>query len=373
MDLLNTIISNIKTINKEWYSIAQQRLDNLTKPQGSLGRLEEFARRLVAITENTMPVLDKKVIFTFAGDHGVAEEGVSAFPKEVTRQMVFNFLNCGAGINVLARHAGAEVVVVDIGVDYDWGLSQDLRAKRSEAVESGLSPYGPTAFILKKVISGTRNMRKGPAMTRQDAEQCINVGIELAIEYAQKGYKIFGTGEMGIANTTPSSAIAAVLTDKPVSEITGRGTGIGDEVLRNKIRVIEDAISLNKPNPLDPLDVLAKVGGAEIGGIAGITIGAAANRIPVVIDGFISTAGALIAYCIEPKTEDYMFAAHNSVEIGHKAMLEKMGLKPILDLNLRLGEGTGAALAMLMIEAGLKIYKEMATFGEARVSNEIQN
>ena len=357
----------IASINGKFNELAQKRLDNLTKPLGSLGRLEEFARRLVAITENTMPVIDKKVIFTFAGDHGVADEGVSAFPKEVTRQMVLNFLNGGAGINVLARHAGADVIVVDIGVDFDWGLSQDLRAKRSEAVESGLSPYSPD-FVSKKVIMGTKNMRKGPAMTKEEAEKCIGVGIELANEYSKKGYKIFGTGEMGIANTTPSSAIVAVLTGRSVSEVTGKGTGIGDDALKNKIKVIEDSIALNKPNPTDPIDVLSKVGGAEIGGIAGLIIGAASNRIPVVIDGFISTAGALIAYCIEPKTKDYMFAAHNSVEIGHKIMLEKIGLRPILDLDLRLGEGTGAALAMLVIEGGLKIYKEMATFGEAGVS-----
>lgn len=350
----------IASINGKFNELAQKRLDNLTKPLGSLGRLEEFARRLVAITENTMPVLDKKVIFTFAGDHGVADEGVSAFPREVTRQMVLNFLNGGAGINVLARHAGADVIVVDIGVDFDFNPSMSPLAK------GGIK--GGSSFVSKKIIMGTKNMRKGPAMTKEEAEKCIGVGIELANEYSKKGYKIFGTGEMGIANTTPSSAIVSVLTGKSVSEVTGKGTGIGDDALKNKIKVIEDSIAFNKPNPADPIDVLSKVGGAEIGGIAGLIIGAASNRIPVVIDGFISTAGALIAYCIEPKTKDYMFAAHNSVEIGHKIMLEKIGLRPILDLDLRLGEGTGAALAMLVIEGGLKIYKEMATFGEAGVS-----
>lgn len=334
---------------------AQIRLDRLTKPVGSLGRLEEFARRLVAITGNSMPVLDRKIIFTFAGDHGVADEGVSAYPKEVTRQMVFNFLNGGAAINVLARHAGAEVVVVDIGVDFDF-----------EALREDAQTLVP--FQIKKVVRGTKNMRKGPAMSRQEAERSIETGIRLAEEYAEKGYKIMGTGEMGIANTTPSSAIAAVLTGRSVTDLTGRGTGINDEALNNKIRVIEDSISVNKPDPNDPVDVLSKVGGAEIGGIAGLIIGAAAMKIPVVIDGFISTAGALIAHSLEPRTKDYMFAAHTSVEKGHKAMLERIGLKPILDLDMRLGEGTGAALAMLLIEAGLKIYKEMATFGEAGVS-----
>ncbi len=348
-------IGIIKPVAAEFADAAQRRLDNLTKPPGSLGRLEEIARRLAAITEKTMPSLDGKVIFTFAGDHGVSEEGVSAYPKEVTRQMVLNFMNGGAAINVLARHAGADVVVVDIGVDFDFGTL------------SGEPHAAP--LLIEKVVYGTKNMRKGPAMSRQEAERCIETGIRLAEEYAGKGYKIMGTGEMGIANTTPSSAIAAVLTGRTVSDLTGTGTGIDRESLKKKIMVIEDSIAVNRPDPKDPIDVLSKVGGAEIGGIAGLIIGAAAMRIPVVIDGFISTAGALIAYSLEPNARDYMFAAHNSVEKGHKAMLEKIGLKPILDLDMRLGEGTGAALAMLVIEAGLKIYKEMATFGEAGVSD----
>jgi len=353
MDLLSNTVNAIVAIKEEWYSVAQKRLDNLTKPLGSLGRLEEFARRLVAITENKSPILDKKVVFTFAGDHGITEEGVSAYPKEVTPQMVLNFIRGGAGINVLARHAGSEVVVVDIGVDYDFGELDGL--------------------LHMKAIKGTRNFTKGPAMTRKEALECIETGITLAVGYTKKGYKIFGTGDMGIGNTTPSSAIAAVLTGRPVVEVTGKGTGISDASLKQKVKTIQKGIKVNAPNPKDALDVLSKVGGAEIGGIAGLILGAAANRVPVVIDGLISTAGALIAYTIEPKIKDYIFAAHNSVEIGHKAMLDKMGLQPILDLNLRLGEGTGAALAMLMIEAGLKIYREMATFGEAGVSDEIIN
>jgi nicotinate-nucleotide--dimethylbenzimidazole phosphoribosyltransferase len=213
---LKTLLSSVVSVNGKLAKQARQRLDNLTKPQGSLGRLEEFAERLVAITENHMPVLDKKAVFTFAGDHGVAEEGVSAFPKEVTRQMVFNFLNGGAGINVLARHAGAEVVVVDIGVDHDFdGLRN--------------SP-----LVIRKVIKGTKNIRKGPAMTRGEASRCIDTGMGLACEYARKGYKIIGTGDMGIANTTPSSAIAAVLTGKTVEEVTGKGTGISDDTLKRK-------------------------------------------------------------------------------------------------------------------------------------------
>ncbi|MCX7794299.1 MAG: nicotinate-nucleotide--dimethylbenzimidazole phosphoribosyltransferase, partial [Thermodesulfovibrionales bacterium] len=322
----------IKPIDPEWCNIAQKRLDNLTKPPGSLGRLEEFARRLVAISEDRMPLINKKAIFTFAGDHGVTEEGVSAYPKEVTAQMVFNFLRGGAGINVLARHAGADVIVVDIGVDYYF---KDLEG-----------------LLQMKVVRGTKNFTRGPAMSREEAIRSLEVGIKLAEAYAKRGYRLFGTGDMGIGNTTPSSAIAAVLTGRPVEEVTGRGTGISDEALRRKIEVIKRAIEINKPDQADPVDVLSKLGGAEIGGIAGLILGAAANRIPVVIDGFISTAGALIAYCLKPEVKDYMFAAHNSVERGHKVMLDMMGLRPILDLNMRLGEGTGAALAMLIIEAG---------------------
>lgn len=348
MSKLEQTLSSIKPINPIFLEKAQARLDNLTKPQGSLGRLEEFAARIVAISENTRPALDKKAIFTFAGDHGVAEEGVSAFPKEVTPQMVLNFLRGGAGINVLARHADTDVVVIDIGVDYDFGNADGL--------------------VHKKIIRGTKNIRKGPAMTRDEAIKCLEVGIELANEYAKKGYHIFGTGEMGIANTTPSSAIVAVFSKRTVEEVTGKGTGINDDVFKNKVKVIEDAIKINKPNPRDPLDVLAKLGGAEIAGIAGLVLGAAANRIPVVIDGFISTAGALIAHELCHAVRDYMFAAHTSVERGHWIMLEKMDMKPILNLNMRLGEGTGAALGISMIEAGVKIYNEMATFGEAGVS-----
>ena len=347
--MLEETIKRIKSINPDFYNKAQKRLDILTKPRGSLGRLEEFARRLVAISEDTMPDFDGKVIFTFAGDHGVAESGVSAFPKEVTPQMVFNFLNGGAGINVLARQAGVVVAVVDVGVDYDF--------------------KGMEGLINKKVVSGTKNMLHGPAMSREEAEKCIEVGLSLASEYKEKGYRIFGTGDMGIGNTTPSSAIAAVITGRPASEVTGRGTGITDEVLDAKVKVIEQAIKVNKPDPEDAIDVLSKVGGAEIGAIAGLCIGAAASRTPVVVDGFISTAGALIAYALEPKVKDYMFAAHRSVEVGHMAMLDRMGLRPILDLDLRLGEGTGAALAMFLIEAGLRIYKEMATFEDAGVSD----
>ncbi|MBI5642789.1 MAG: nicotinate-nucleotide--dimethylbenzimidazole phosphoribosyltransferase [Deltaproteobacteria bacterium] len=349
MGKLVETLGKIAPVDQALMEDAQARLDNLTKPKDSLGRLEEFARKMVAITGNTKPYIDKKLIFTFAGDHGVAAEGVSAFPKEVTMQMVYNFLRGGAGINVLSRHAGAEVVVVDIGVDFEFEDAPGL--------------------VKRKVIRGTKNIRKGPAMTREEAVRCIEAGIVLAEEYGTKG-SVFGTGEMGIANTTPSSAMIAAFSGLPVEEVTGRGTGIDERGFKNKVQVIEDALRVNNPDPSDPLDVLSKVGGAEIAGIAGLVIGAASMRIPVVIDGFISTAGALVAYELQPKVRDYIFASHNSVEKGHRVMLDRMGLRPFVDLDLRLGEGTGAAIAITLIEAAVKIYNEMATFGDAGVSGQ---
>jgi len=341
----------IDPVDRKLLAVAARRLDSLTKPEGSLGRLEEFAKRIVAIRGTEMPPpFDKKAIFTFAGDHGVVQEGVSAYPGEVTVQMVLNFLHGGAGINVLARHVGADVIVIDVGVAHVLDDHPGL--------------------VRRKIVSGTRNMRRGPAMTREEAMRTIATGIDLAREYADRGYTLFGTGDMGIGNTTPSSAIASVMTGTPAAEVTGYGTGISEEALAHKIRVIEDALSVNRPDPSDPIGVLAAVGGAEIGGIAGLILGAASRRIPVVVDGFISTAGAVIAYGINRSAAGYMFAAHNSVEQGHAIMLETMGLEPILDLKLRLGEGTGAALAMSVIEAGLKVYREMATFDEAGVSRE---
>lgn len=348
VSLLDETLEKIIPVDGLLLAEAQKRLDSLTKPRGSLGRLEEFAKRVVAITGKPRPCITRKVIFTFAGDHGVADEGVSAFPKEVTRQMVLNFLSGGAGINVLARHAGAEVVVVDIGVDFEFGPADGL--------------------VRRKVVSGTGNIRKGPAMTREEAVRCIEEGIRLADEYAADGV-IFGTGEMGIANTTPSSAIIAAFSGSPVELVTGRGTGIDDEAFKHKVAVIEDALRVNNPDASDPVGVLARVGGAEIGGIAGLVLGAAARRVPIVVDGFISTAGALVAAELKPEVKDYIFASHNSVERGHRVMLERLGLRPFVDLDLRLGEGTGAALAISLVEASVRIYNEMATFGDAGVSD----
>ena len=348
MNLLNEALSKIQPLDPALLAKAQAKLDNKTKPLGSLGRLEEFARRYAAITESLEPPTWKKVIFTFAADHGVVAEGVSAFPKEVTVQMVYNFLAGGAGVNVLAKHVRAEVLVVDIGVDHDFGDTPGL--------------------IGRKIARGTRNLGRGPAMTREEAIAALEVGIELANGCKAEGIAMVGTGEMGIGNTTPSSAIIAAFTGRPVAGLTHRGTGINDASLAHKVRVIEQALAVNRPDPADPIDVLAKVGGLEIAGIAGLVLGCAANRIPVVVDGFISTAGALVAGELCPTVKEYLFAAHQSVEIGHAVMLERRGADPILDLRMRLGEGTGAALAMGLIEAGVKILKEMATFEEAGVA-----
>jgi nicotinate-nucleotide--dimethylbenzimidazole phosphoribosyltransferase len=348
MNIVETTMARVKPVDTIVLAQAQAKLDNKTKPLGSLGRLEEFARRVAAISGSLQPETTKKVIFTFAGDHGVVEEGVSLFPKEVTPQMVFNFLAGGAGVNVLARHAGAEVRVVDMGVDFDFGDTPGM--------------------LHRKVARGTRNFSKGPAMTRNETLAALQVGIELADQCKSEGVGLVGTGEMGIGNTTPSSAIIAAISGLSVRDLTHRGTGIGDAALENKIRVIEQGLALNRPDAHDPLDVLTKVGGLEIAAIAGLVLGCAANSIPVVIDGFISTAGALIASELHPHVRDYIFAAHQSVEIGHRFMLERIDVRPILGLDLRLGEGTGAALAMGLIEAGVKIMNEMATFEQAGVS-----
>ena len=348
MAKIEETVRQIKDIDHTLMQEAQERLDMLTKPQGSLGRLEELAKLIVGITGNLNPSLQNKVIFTLAGDHGITEEEVSAFPKEVTQQMVYNFLRKGAGINVLANHVGARVVVADVGVDADMEPHPEL--------------------VIKKVNYGTRNMAKTSAMTREEAVKSIESGIEIFEEEYKKGIDIIGTGEMGIGNTAPSSAITAVFTGRPAEEVTGRGTGITDSALKNKIKVIKRAIALNHPDPKDAIDVLSKVGGFEIGALSGIIIKAASNRVPVVIDGFISGAAALIAYHLAPKVKGYLIASHCSVEKGHKIILEHLGISPLLNLDLRLGEGTGACLGISLVEAGVKIMTQMATFKSAAVS-----
>ena len=344
-ELQNTL-ARIRPVDQTVMAAVQARLDRQTKPTGSLGRLEEFARQYVAITGREE--LRRQAIFTFAGDHGIADEGVSAFPREVTAQMVYNFVNGGAAINALARHAGAEVVVVDMGVDHDFGQLEGL--------------------LDRKVGRGTANFAQGPAMSRADAVKALETGIVLGLSCRGAGIDLVGTGDMGIANTTPSAAIVAAFTGLPAAAVTHRGTGIDDAALAHKVAMIERGLTLNHPDPRDPVDVLAKVGGFEIGGIAGLIIGCAAEGVPVVIDGFISTAGALIACELHPRIREYLFAAHRSVEVGHAAMLERLRLQPMLDLQLRLGEGTGAALGMTLVEASLRLLREVKTFAEAGVA-----
>jgi nicotinate-nucleotide--dimethylbenzimidazole phosphoribosyltransferase len=329
---------------------ALAHLDRLTKPRGSLGRLEELAAEIIALRRGDASPFRKKCIVVMAGDHGVVEEGVSAFPQEVTPQMVLNFLRGGAGINVLARRAGAEIAIVDIGVAGDLPVDPKL--------------------ISRRIAPGTRNFAKGPAMTHVEAEKAVAIGWDVASELIAGGVDLIGTGEMGIGNTTPSSAIAAVVTGRPIEEITGRGTGIDDAGRDRKIAAIRKGIEVNRPDPADGFDLLSKVGGFEIGGLAGVILAGAAHRVPVVIDGFISGAAALIAALIAPTGRDYMIAAHDSVEPGHAAILEHLGKRPLLDLDLRLGEGTGAALAFPIIESALAIHNEMATFAAAGVSEE---
>ncbi|MFH0738665.1 MAG: nicotinate-nucleotide--dimethylbenzimidazole phosphoribosyltransferase [Candidatus Omnitrophota bacterium] len=348
MEKIKKIIAGISGLDQAIIKKTQSRLDRLTKPLGSLGRLEELAKQICGIAAKESPLLRNKVIFTLASDHGVTEEGVSPYPKEVTAQMVYNFLAAGAGINVLANHVGARVVVVDIGVSSD--LKPDPR------------------LVIKKINYGTKNMAKGPAMTRDEAEKALCAGIEIFEAEFKAGVDIAGTGEMGIGNTTAASAITACFTKKPVEEITGRGAGLDDRGLKKKVATIKKALSLNKPNPADAMDVLSKVGGFEIAGLVGIILAAASKKVPIVIDGFISGAAALVAFHIEPKVKDYMIAAHQSVESGHKFILEHIGLKPLLNLDLRLGEGTGAALGIGLADAAVKILTEMATFESAKVS-----
>lgn len=348
MDRLQETIAKIKKPDLGLMKQVQARLDSLTKPRGSLGRLEELAKQIVSITANLSPRIEKKAIIIMTADHGVVEESISAYPGEVTPQMVYNFLNGGAAINVLARHIGAEVLIVDVGVAVDFQEHQSL--------------------MLEKIDYGTKNMVKGPAMTDEQAVKSLEVGIEAAEKLIKKGYDIIATGDMGIGNTTASSAIAAVICRTDVESVTGYGTGIDDRCLENKINVIKKAISVNKPDAADGIDVLSKVGGFEIGGIAGIILGCASGRTPVVIDGFISGAGALIAAAISPDSTNYMIASHCSSEKGHRIVLDRLGLKPLFDFDMRLGEGTGAAIGISIIEASVKILNEMATFSQAGVS-----
>jgi nicotinate-nucleotide--dimethylbenzimidazole phosphoribosyltransferase len=348
MEKLNRTLSEIKPLDQKAMAEARKRQDDLTKPQGSLGQLESLSIQLAGIKGSSRPRITHKVIFALAGDHGVTKEGVSAYPSEVTPQMVYNFLRGGAAINVLARHIGARVVIADLGVASALERHPDLRDR--------------------KVAMGTQNMAKGPAMSKEEAMRSIEAGIELVEEELSIGIDVLGTGDMGIGNTTASSAITAALTGADVAAVTGRGTGVDDKGWEKKVKVIQKAMERNRPDPKDAIDVLSKVGGFEIGGIAGVILAGARHRIPVVLDGFISGAAALIAASLSPQIKPFLIASHQSVEEGHRIILEALGLRPLLNLGLRLGEGTGAALGISLVEASLKILDEMATFSEAGVS-----
>ena len=347
-ELITSTIEKIKPLDRLAMEKARDRQDRLTKPPGSLGRLEELSIHLAGIQGKSPPQIREKAVVVMAGDHGVVAEKIGNWPQEVTAQMVANFLRGGAGINVVARHVGARVIVVDMGVATEIGQDANL--------------------ISRKVGPGTQNMACGPAMTAEQAARAVETGIELMAKEADRGLDIVGTGDMGIGNTTASSAICAVMTGRPVAEVTGLGTGLTDEQLKHKIAVIERAISVNRPEPENPMEVLAKVGGFEIGGLVGVMLGAAARRVPVVIDGFISGAAALIASALSPGVKDYLIAAHLSAEPGHRILLEHLGLEPLLSLNMRLGEGTGAALGIFLAEVAAGVLADMATFGEAGVS-----
>ena len=348
---IQDVCRQIQPLDLALQTKAQTHLGRLTKPLGSLGKLEEFATAYVTMTGELKPSIPRGMVFTFAADHGVTAEGVSAYPREVTPQMVLNFLRGGAGINVLARHAGVVVRVVDIGVDYEFTAAPGL--------------------IHRKIMNGTHNLSREPAMTREQAEHAVMVGIELATEAAGEGIGLIGTGEMGIGNTTSSAAITAVMTGRTVEEVTGHGTGIQKSDRAHKVHVIQRALDLHRPKPSDPIGVLVKIGGLEIAGLAGLMLGAAASRVPVVLDGFIAGAAALIAVGIQPLCREYLIAAHRSVEQGHRAILSHLRLTPLFDLDFRLGEGTGACLGMDLVCAAVKVYTEMATFEEAGVANKL--
>lgn len=343
------LIELVPPLDRNAMQLARERLDRLTKPRGSLGRLEELAVQLAGITGRVRQRLARKTVVLMAADHGVVAEGVSAYPQAVTAQMVLNFLNGGAAINVLARQVGARVLVVDMGVAAALPDHPDL--------------------VSRTIAPGTNNIARGPAMTPAQAQRAIAAGREIAAREIERGATLLATGDMGIGNTTPSSALAAVLLERPVQAVTGRGAGLDDAGLRRKIDVIERALAVNQPDASEPLDVLAKLGGFEIAGLVGVILGAAAERVPVVLDGLVSGAAALVACRLRPELRELLLASHRSVEPAHGLILESLGLRPLLDLELRLGEGTGAALAMPLIESALAVLSEMATFEEAGVAD----
>jgi nicotinate-nucleotide--dimethylbenzimidazole phosphoribosyltransferase len=348
------IIDGIKPVDRRWIEKAQGRTAQLLMPARALGRLHDISERLCGIQQTLEPTISKKAILVMAGDHGVVTEGVSAYPPEVTPAMVQTFLAGGAGINAICRQVGADVWVVDMGIVSQLDVSHIPGADR---------------LIVAKIGNGTANFTTGPAMSRQDAEKALLIGFEHATRLIEDGADLLGTGDMGIGNTTPSAAIGAVLCGASLDAMVGRGTGVDEAGLVRKRDIVRQGIEINAPDPQDGLDVLAKVGGFEIGGIAGTILAGAYHRRAVVLDGFISTAGALIARALCPTVTDYVFGGHRSEEAGHGIMLKHLGLAPILDLGMRLGEGTGAALAMGIIEGAVRMFKEVLTFEEAGVAN----
>ena len=349
---LKKVIENTAPADPKWQQAARDHIEKLAIPPWSLGQLLTLGEQLAGIQRTIRPNVDKKMVITMAGDHGVVAEGVSACPQEVTPQMVENFAQDGAGINVLAKAAGAKVIVVDMGIAVDL----------PELVASG-------KLIDCKVDYGTKNFYREQAMTREQAIAALEAGINVASKVIEEqGINLLATGDMGIGNTTPSAAILAVMAEYPVSSVTGRGTGIDNAALINKIKVIRESINRLQPDKNDPIDVLAKVGGFEIAGIAGVILGAAYHQVPVLVDGFISTAGALIAKGLCPASLDYMIPSHQSEEPGHQLMWQSLGLTPLLNLNFRLGEGTGAAVAMHLVESSARVMCDMLTFEDSGVS-----
>ena len=346
---LDEAVSGITPADAQAMQQAELRQGRLTKPPGSLGRLEDLSVQLAGIFRTERPQPRAKTIVVAAADHGVVAQGVTGYPKEVTAQMVQNFLSGGAAVSVMARQVGVDLVIVDAGVTTPLPKHPDLK--------------------VVGVGRGTADITRGPAMTRSQAEACVNAGIGLALEAAENGTDILGLGDMGIGNTTASSAITSVLTGKPPSDTTGRGTGRNDQELEHKVAVVQRALEVNRPDTNDGLDVLSKVGGFEIGVLGGVVLGGALARRAVVLDGFISGAAGLIAYALCPNVRDYVFASHMSAEQGHRIVLSHLQLKPLLDLGMRLGEGTGAALAMPIVEAAAACLADMATFAEAGVSD----
>lgn len=359
MKSIEEIVKCVSRTDGEWIKRAEARQRQLTKPPGSLGRLEEIACRLCAIQQTLKPAVAPRRMFVFVADHGVAAEGVSAFPPEVTAQMVRNFCAGGAAINALSQTARAELYVVDIGVADN--IPENITVVRDKA-------GGLPVFISRPVRRGTRNFVRGAALTESEMLAALHVGIDLAAEAAHDSVTLIGLGEMGIGNTTSASAITSALTGLPPAHVTGRGTGADEVTFSRKIQTIERALAVNKPSALDALDVLRKVGGLEIAGLCGLCLGAAAARIGIVSDGFIATAGAALAVRLCPAVADYIFAAHLSSEPGHLALLNLIGQRPLLNLEMRLGEGTGAALALNIIDAAVAAFIEMATFNSAGVS-----